>query len=206
MIVPDLVAWLKDEPGHETSYAYQTIMNHTYKEHTEKFGKSMAMRLLIHYVGDFHQPLHCSTLVDDAFPVGDRGGNSFKVQVDGSDIKELHAVWDSVGLEFLDLKAMLPFSDADWATYGDTAQRYRHTYTIEDADAKNLDFTDWAAEDFYFTAVYVYTDLIQGEKLSHDYIEVARSIAERQVLLGGLRLANLLKSLKLGAEPSEFIL
>lgn len=54
-------------------------MNHTYKEHTEENGRSMAMRFLIHYVGDLHQPLHCSSRVNGDYPKGDRGGNSFKL-------------------------------------------------------------------------------------------------------------------------------
>ena len=48
VIVPNLIAWLKDEPGHEDGFAYQTIMNHTYKEHTDETGKSTAMRCPTH--------------------------------------------------------------------------------------------------------------------------------------------------------------
>ena len=55
----------------------------------------MAIRLLIHYVGDFHQPLHCATRVNKNYPKGDLGGNMFKLT--GDDLGELHAVWDSIG-------------------------------------------------------------------------------------------------------------
>ena len=112
-IVPNLVDWFNGVPGYENGYAYQTIMNHTYKVHTEEVGKSMAIRFLIHYVGDFQQPLHCTTLVNNEFPKGDRGGNSFKLPAE--DQKELHAVWDSVSLEFANTGyANLPFSQQDW--------------------------------------------------------------------------------------------
>ena len=53
------------------------------------------MRLLIHYVGDIHQPLHGVSRVDSEYPKGDRGGNSFHVQTKNG-AKNLHAVWDSV--------------------------------------------------------------------------------------------------------------
>ena len=47
------------------------------------------------------------------FPKGDRGGNSFKLPAE--DQKELHAVWDSVSLEFANTGyANLPFSQQDW--------------------------------------------------------------------------------------------
>lgn len=34
------------------------------------------MRLLIHYVGDVHQPLHATARVDHEYPRGDFGGNT----------------------------------------------------------------------------------------------------------------------------------
>ena len=70
-------------------------MSNGIPDHTEENGLSTAMRLLIHYVGDIHQPLHATTRFDSTYPDGDRGGNSFKLLAkDG--IKELHGVWDSI--------------------------------------------------------------------------------------------------------------
>ena len=141
-------------------------MNHTYKEHTEENGKSMAMRLLIHYVGDLHQPLHCSSRVNGQYPAGDRGGNSFRLPA--ADQKELHAFWDSVALEFADSNgneygiygyAKLPFSASDWTNYGNIAQRYRDTYTVSDSVAKDLDVMNWAADDFKITHDFLYTGI-----------------------------------------------
>jgi len=62
---------------------------------TEKAAQSYALRLLIHYLGDIHQPLHCSTRVDSAFPQGDKGGNEFAIP-NHYESEDLHAVWDSV--------------------------------------------------------------------------------------------------------------
>ena len=70
-------------------------MSHGVKGHTEADGLSTAMRLLMHYTGDIHQPLHATSRVDKEYPAGDRGGNSFPVpSIDGA--KNLHSVWDSV--------------------------------------------------------------------------------------------------------------
>ena len=37
--------------------------------------------MLIHIIGDIHQPLHAAKFISHEFPKGDMGGNKFKVQV-----------------------------------------------------------------------------------------------------------------------------
>lgn len=70
-------------------------MSEGLKGHTEEDGLSTAVRFLIHYTGDIHQPLHATSRVDHKFPKGDRGGNSVSLpSVSGA--KNLHSVWDSV--------------------------------------------------------------------------------------------------------------
>ena len=59
--------------------------------------ESFNFRLLIHYFGDIHQPLHSVSRYTDEFPNGDQGGNLFMLQPYGEQgINELHALWDSV--------------------------------------------------------------------------------------------------------------
>jgi hypothetical protein len=50
---------------------------------------------LIHLVGDIHQPLHCSTLVNTNYPApaGDRGGNNFYIKPAKAAVN-LHSLWD----------------------------------------------------------------------------------------------------------------
>jgi hypothetical protein len=118
-VIGALSNWFGKEDGYKNSYEYKTIMSHTYKIHTEEEGASTAMRLLIHYVGDIHQPLHATSRVNHEHPEGDRGGNDFPLpKKDGAD--ELHAVWDSIIYEYTGY-AKTPFTDADWATYSTNA-------------------------------------------------------------------------------------
>jgi nuclease S1 len=49
--------------------------------------RAEALRFLIHFVGDLHQPLHCADNHD-------RGGNEVRVLV-GAEETNLHAVWDT---------------------------------------------------------------------------------------------------------------
>ena len=91
MASTDIMAWLAGVGDYENSTTYKTIT----KYYSEADGKSLAMRLLVHYVGDFHQPLHLAEVVDKENPKGDLGGNTFNV--DGKyGVNNLHSLWDSV--------------------------------------------------------------------------------------------------------------
>lgn len=59
----------------------------------KKSDKRLALLILIHLVGDIHQPLHAVTKVSKQFPKGDFGGNLFllgKNPIAGN----LHQYWD----------------------------------------------------------------------------------------------------------------
>jgi hypothetical protein len=87
--------WVNKENDYMSNYNVEQVMSHGLKGHSEADGLSTAMRLLMHYTGDIHQPLHATSRVDKEYPAGDRGGNSFHLPpIDGA--KNLHAVWDSV--------------------------------------------------------------------------------------------------------------
>lgn len=49
--IEQIVDWLKITPGYEESNVYKTITKH-YPD--QKVGRSMALRLLIHYIADIH--------------------------------------------------------------------------------------------------------------------------------------------------------
>ena len=60
----------------------------------------MFLRMIIHIIGDIHQPLHNSNYFNRTFnnSVGDMGGNLINVtRLDGI-VMNLHAYWDSGAL------------------------------------------------------------------------------------------------------------
>ncbi len=61
---------------------------------------SFHLRLLIHYIGDIHQPLHASSRFTKNYPQGDEGGNDFLIKVinkgAGETPTNLHSLWDSI--------------------------------------------------------------------------------------------------------------
>jgi hypothetical protein len=86
------VDWLKNQGDYKNSFVYNTIMANNVG--TEEDAKSFALRLLIHYIGDIHQPLHAATRLDNNYPKGDAGGNFFPLP-EKLTAKNLHSVWDS---------------------------------------------------------------------------------------------------------------
>lgn len=60
--------------------------------------KAFQLRLLIHFVGDEHQPLHGASRVTKDHPKGDKGGNDFHVGSanggGGRRPQNLHSLWD----------------------------------------------------------------------------------------------------------------
>ena len=79
----------------ETTYTSQVASKFSY----ENDQRSFALRMLIHYVGDVHQPLHSAALVDSEYTTGDRGGTAEKIpSVMG--VNTLHFVWDSAVYEY----------------------------------------------------------------------------------------------------------
>ena len=88
----NLSKFLKGEISASESYYTSQIAD---KFSYEEDQKSMAVRLIIHYLGDIHQPLHSTALVDHTYPKGDAGGNFEHIPAMDS-VSNLHAVWDSV--------------------------------------------------------------------------------------------------------------
>lgn len=206
-VIGALSNWFAKGENYQESYEYKTIMSHTYKIHTEEEGASTAMRLLIHYVGDIHQPLHATSRVNHEYPEGDKGGNAFPLPAkDGAN--ELHAVWDSVIYEFTGYPKT-PFSDADWDTYTKNAEDLMARYPLTDAESNEFDSTVWAAESLKISKEVVYVNDKENVALSADYIAKAKPIAEKRIVQAGTRLANLLSSFKLAlplaAEEPAFL-
>lgn len=194
-VLRNLGDWFTQAEGYQNSYEYQQIMEHTYKDHSEANGLSTAMRFVIHYTGDVHQPLHATSRVNHEYPKGDFGGNAVPLP-DKLGAQNLHSVWDSVIYEYTG-HSKLPFTQSDWELITQQAQDLMAKYEIDPSEANNLDSRVWAQESFMISKSTVYPYVQPNQALSDDYIQQAKTAAERQVVLGGHRLANLLKSFKL---------
>lgn len=127
--------------------------------------------LIFHLVGDLHQPLHCGY-------GSDRGGNDVTVTsnvVSGN----LHSVWDTQILEYKKLNldsCLAAYNTLDSATV---------------ADINKINELKWMYESrSYLDTVYNFKD----NYLDQRYVDSNADIIKKQILLGGLRLAAVLKS------------
>lgn len=93
----NLIQWLsvRDDGDHyKQSYIYDYIQNRLYPGN-ELLAQSYALRLLIHYVGDMHQPFHNLDMYNKDYPDGDKGGNLVELKYHYT-VDELHALWDKL--------------------------------------------------------------------------------------------------------------
>ncbi len=137
--------------------------------------ETLALKMLIHLVGDMHCPMHTGRL-------SDRGGNQRPVRMFASP-SNLHSVWDSA----------LPEAAHRWS-YTEWQQQLDRLSKEEVACVQSGDPRDWVLETHAIcTEIYEFTP--EGTKISYDYIAKYAPVIEQQFLRGGLRLARLLNEI-----------
>ncbi len=134
--------------------------------------KQLALRFIVHIIGDLHQPLHAGNGTD-------KGGNDFKVKFFWKD-SNLHRVWDS---EMLDNRQLSYSEMTDWLSR-----------KIKPADIKGWSTTDpmvWIAE-----STKIRDTIYPEEKeLSYDYQYVFLPTASKRLEMAGVRIAAYLNQL-----------
>jgi nuclease S1 len=139
-------------------------------------GRAEALRFLIHFIGDVHQPLHAA---DNR----DKGGNATRVILDGRRTN-LHAVWD------VDVVRALGRSPEEI-----TAQLERE---ITSADMRTWQMgngLDWALESFRIASREIYAKLFSPSGteapiiLAPEYPTAESALVRQQLEKAGVRLA-----------------
>jgi hypothetical protein len=130
------------------------------------------LKMLVHMVGDIHQPLHVGK-------PGDRGGNEVKVKWAGAD-SNLHRVWDSdmiddTKLSYTELAQALGRPNAE------TIKKWQQTSV-----------RDWAKESMSFRP-QVYN--IGKGNLGYRYSYVNMPSVRERILQAGVRIAGLLNQI-----------
>lgn len=185
---------VKGAPGSEKSFEYKQIMGGFNKMRASAQLKkdltvSVALRLIIHYAGDIHQPLHAVSRFDNKGRQ-DYGGNGVKIpQKKGAD--NLHAVWDSVVYEQTG-NIKLPLDDGSWKLLTAASSLLSKKHKIQAAQANDIDPANWALDSYKLSKDMVYPKVVRNRQLDNIYIKKAQLAAEQQIVLAGNRLANLL--------------
>ncbi len=141
----------------------------------EKEKKVMYLRLLIHIVGDVHQPMHVSREED-------QGGNKIYV-LWFNQKSNLHSVWDGAII------------DDQKLSYTEYTKAINHTTTAQRAELQAQPVSHWMY-DSYTIAQKLYGEITQpDQKLSYRYIYDHLQTVNDQLLKGGVHLAGLLNQI-----------
>lgn len=132
------------------------------------------VKLLVHLIGDLHQPLHTGLQED-------KGGNDFQVRwfKDGTN---LHAVWDTKMIENYNM------------SYTELANTMPKLSTNELESIKKGTVLDWMEESRSITK-QIYKTTTKGDKLGYRYMYKNFATVREQLQKGGIRLATILNEL-----------
>jgi hypothetical protein len=157
-----------------------------------------ALEFLMHFVGDVHQPLHATSRDTDQYPMGDAGGNKFRIEPpDLTDNnwrpRNLHALWDlGCGLFPSNSYDRRPLSSVGRRYIEGIASQIEADFPMDKVNSwKDLNPMDWAQESFGIAKGFVYS-LDEGTVPSDDYLARGRQISARRAALAGYRLAAVL--------------
>ena len=159
------------------------------------------LRYLIHVLGDIHQPLHASALFNEVFKDGDQGGNLFLIKYN-SEIGNLHKLFDS-GIDRLNnnitrvfISITQPLDNQGDAYLKGFAEELLKEFPREVLDElKNKDIQNWIEESHDISQKFVYPEITYLSYPSYDYIKKGYEIIRRRIVLGGYRLAEIVKSI-----------
>jgi hypothetical protein len=161
--------------------------------------RAEALRWILHFVGDAHQPLHNVARDTEKTPDGDRGGNDFPI-VPGTVLPawntNLHRVWDSgVGAFELPMRGGQPgFEKA----CDELATKIEKAYPRASlaAEVANLNAMSWVQDGFKVAREFAYT-APEGGTPDAAYIKRGQDVCMKRAALAAYRLAAMLnKSLK----------
>jgi len=170
------------------------------KTSTDNNARAQALRFIIHFVGDIHQPLHCATRVSSALHDGDRGGNlvNLKIRQANGTTKttNLHSYWDG-GIGTFP-RTGPNFAPPPLSQIPRPVAVIVRSYPATDA-ALNLnnptDFAGWAGESHQLAKDVAYKGITNNARPTKAYNRAATRVVRKRVAWGGYRLAALLNSI-----------
>tara|TARA_R110000868_G_C10669106_1_gene746442 strand:- start:8 stop:787 length:780 start_codon:yes stop_codon:yes gene_type:complete len=143
-------------------------------EQSSNNDKVFYLKLLVHLIGDLHQPLHVGL-------VEDKGGNDFKLQWFYKD-SNLHSVWDREMIDGYDM------SYSELAKNADKLSRKQVKFIQQGS------IIDWVNDTHKLTRE-VYANVKPNENLRYRYSYDNFETVRTQLQKGGIRLAKMLNEL-----------
>jgi len=136
--------------------------------------KAVALKFLVHLVGDLHQPMHVSNAED-------KGGNEIRVTFNGYD-DNLHGLWDS-GL-----------IDRQGLTYKQMAASYDNATPIEIKKWQSDNLMVWLWESYQISTI-LYKEAAENPNFGEEYYKTHLPVLEKRIEKAGIRLAGILNAI-----------
>lgn len=173
--IPEGMSYEETEknPNGDLINAIRTFINELKSGSLSAEEEKEKLKMLIHLIGDIHQPLHVGTGED-------QGGNQTEVEW-FCEPSNLHRVWDSEMIDDTKL-SYTEFSDA-----------INHPIDEQISNWQDSGVLDWASEAMELRE-QVY-DLPDDHQLSYRYQYENRDLLDRQLIKGGIRLAGVLNEI-----------
>ncbi|WP_027126658.1 S1/P1 nuclease [Gelidibacter mesophilus] len=143
-------------------------------ENSSDEDKAFYLKMLIHLIGDLHQPLHIGREED-------KGGNDIKVKWNFRE-SNLHKVWDSQMIETYGM------------SYSELAENASYIPKNEVKALQRGSVIDWVNDTQHLTRV-IYDSMEKDENLRYEYSYKYLDIARTQMQIAGIRLAKELNDL-----------
>lgn len=140
-------------------------------EQASKEQKVFHLKMLVHFIGDLHQPLHVG-IADD------RGGNQFQVEWFDAGTN-LHTVWDDKIIESYEM------------SYIELAANSTALSEVELALIQSGSVSDWMYESRAICET-IYERTQVGDNLGYEYMYQFVPVVRAQLQKGGIRLAVIL--------------
>jgi hypothetical protein len=140
-------------------------------KNSSKADKAFHLKMLVHFIGDLHQPMHVGR-------VSDRGGNDFKVKWFYNN-SNMHRVWDSEMINSFNM------------TYTELTRNTDKMSRYQIKELQKGSVVDWVNESKVL-AQEIYGSAKNDENLRYRYMYDHFKTVRSQLQKGGIRLAKVL--------------
>jgi hypothetical protein len=154
--------------------AINTCIEVLKNENSSKEDKVFHLKMLVHFMGDLHQPMHVGLAED-------RGGNDFQVRWFNQGTN-LHSVWDTKMIESYGM------------SYSEMAANEKSLSKQQVSEIQRGTILDWMYESRALCKD-IYKGAEIGEKLSYKYSYDYMNTVRTQLQKSGIRLASILNDI-----------
>ncbi|HWK05818.1 MAG TPA: S1/P1 nuclease [Puia sp.] len=167
---------VKGMTGENVYSALQTNEQVLLDKGTTRTQKTEALKFIVHFVGDLHQPMHISRAED-------KGGNTIQLNYEGKGVN-LHSLWDTYLLEHQGL------------SYEQLAEKYDRVSARQIKQWQSDPLIKWMWESYEISSqLYAEVDRMNSRSIDEAYYQAHIATIGERIQKAGIRLAGMLNEL-----------